>query len=72
MIYDHVGGIRDPLKQDLAPEFCRNQEKVISILTETHTNLDPIQHKRNSCLGPSFSLLEIVTKRNAFSALSGS
>ena len=27
MIYDCVGAIRDPLKQDLAPEFYRNQKK---------------------------------------------
>ena len=32
MIYDHVGAIRDPLKQDLALAFCWNQNKVISIL----------------------------------------
>ena len=42
MIYDHVGGFRDPLK---ALKFCRNQEKVISFLTETHINHDPIQNK---------------------------
>ena len=47
-IYDHADGIRDPLKQDLTPDFCRNQEKVISILTETHINHDPIQPKRNN------------------------
>ena len=51
MIYDHVGDIRHPLK---AFKFCRNQEKVISILTETHINHDPIQHKRNNWLGPIF------------------
>ena len=51
MMYDHVGGNRDPLK---ALEFCRNQEKVISILTETHINHDPIQHKINNWLGPIF------------------
>ena len=27
MIYDHVGATRYPFKQDLAPEFCRNQKK---------------------------------------------
>ena len=42
MIYGHVGGIRDPLR---ALEFCRNQEKVISILTETQIKHDPIQKK---------------------------
>ena len=43
MIYDHVGGIRDPWKHDLALEFCRNQNKVISILTETNVNHNQIQ-----------------------------
>ena len=42
MIYDHVGGIRDALK---ALEFCRNKEKVMIILTETHVSDDPIQKK---------------------------
>ena len=54
MIYDHVGAIKDPLKQDLAPEFCRNEKNVISILTETHINHDKIHHTRNSWLGPIF------------------
>ena len=54
MICDHVGGIRDPLKQDLTHEFCRNQNKVISILTETHISHDQIHHKRNICWAPSF------------------
>ena len=49
MIYDHFGSIRDPLKQDVAHEFCRNQNKVInSILTETHINHDQIHHIRNN------------------------
>ena len=26
MIYDRIGATRDPLKQDLAPEFYRNQK----------------------------------------------
>ena len=43
MIYANVGRIRDPLKQDLALEFCRKQNKYISILTETH-----IKHDQNS------------------------
>ena len=54
MIYDHIGGIRDPLKQDLALEFCRNQSKVISILTETHFSHDQIHHVRNNWLGSNF------------------
>ena len=54
MIYDHIGSIRDPLKQDLALEFCRNQNKVISILTETHINHDQIHYIRNNWLGSNF------------------
>ena len=56
-MYDHIGGIRDPLKQDLVLEFCRNQSKVISILTETHINHDQIHHIRNNWLGSNFSSL---------------
>ena len=48
MIYDRVVAIRDPLKQDLVPEFYRNQKKVISILTETHIIHDQIHHARNN------------------------
>ena len=40
------------MKQDLALEFCRNQNKVISILTESHINHDQIHHIRNNWLGP--------------------
>ena len=40
MVYDHIGGMRNPLRQDLVLEFCRNQNKVIIILTETHINHD--------------------------------
>ena len=36
MIYGNVGGIKDPLKQDLPLEFCRKKTKDIRILTETH------------------------------------
>ena len=54
MIYDHVGSIRYPLKQDLALEFCRNHDKVISILTETHINHDEIHHIRSNWLGLIF------------------
>ena len=54
MIYDHIGGIRDLLKQDLTIEFCRNRNKVICILTETHINHDQIHHIRNNWLGSNF------------------
>ena len=51
MIYANVGSIRDPLKQDLALDFYRKQNKYISIFTETH---DQILHIRNNWLGPIF------------------
>ena len=54
MIYANVGRIRDPLKQDLALEFCRKQNKYISILTETHIKHDQILHIRHNWLGPIF------------------
>ena len=54
MIYDHNGGIRDPLKEDLRLEFCRHQNKVLSILTETDINHDQIYHIRNNWLGSNF------------------
>ena len=54
MIYDHTGGIRDPLKQDLALEFCRNQKKNYQYLTETHINHDKIHHIRNNLSGSNF------------------
>ena len=44
----------DPLKQDLALDFYRKQNKYISILTETHIKHDPILHIRNNWLGPIF------------------
>ena len=54
MIYTNVCGIRDPLKQDLALEFYRKQNKYISILTGTHIKHDQILHIRNNWLGPIF------------------
>ena len=48
MIYDNFGGNRDPLKQNLALQFCRIGNKDASILTETHINLDKIHHIRNN------------------------
>ena len=54
MIYANVGGIRDPLKQDLALEFYRKQNKYISIFTETHIKHDQILHIRNNWVGPIF------------------
>ena len=54
MIYDHIGGIKYTLKQDMELEFCGNQNSVISILIETHINHDQIHHIRNDWLGSSF------------------
>ena len=54
MIYDNFDGIRDPLKQDVAHQFCRGQSKVVSILTETHINLDQTLHIRNNWLRAIF------------------
>ena len=71
MIYDHIGGVQDPLKHDLALEFCKIQSKFISILTETHINHDQIHHIRTNWLAPTFSLLEIVTQKDACPAPSG-
>ena len=55
MIYDHVGAVRDPLKQDLALEFCWNQNKIITLLNETHINHHQIHHKKIIDWVPSFS-----------------
>ena len=64
MIYDNVGSIRDPLKQDLALEFCRRKIKDISYLT--HINHDQIHHHihiRNNWLNPiCFSPGDSTTK----------
>ena len=54
MIYANAGDFKDPLKQDLALEFYRNQNKDFSILTETHINHDQIHHIKNYWSGPSF------------------
>ena len=54
MIYANVGNITDPLKQDLALDFYRKQNKYISILTETHIKHDQILHIRNNWFGPIF------------------
>ena len=52
--YDNVCGIADRLKQHLALESCRNQNKGISILTETHINHDQTHHIRNYLLDSIF------------------
>ena len=55
MIHDNFGGIRDPSKQNLALQFCRNRNKDVSVLTETLINLDQIHHIKNNWLGAIFS-----------------
>ena len=55
MMYEQFCGKRDPLMQeDLALEFCRNQDKIIIILSKTHINHDQIHHIRNNWLSPIF------------------
>ena len=54
MIYANVGDFKDPLKQDLALEFCRNQNKDFSILTEAYINHDQIHKIRNNQLKTIF------------------
>ena len=52
ILYANVGGIRDPVKQEIALEFCKSQNKDISISTETHIGQDQIHQIRNNWLGP--------------------
>ena len=54
MIYDNFGGNRDPLKENLPLQLCRNGNKDVSILTETYINLDQTHHIRNNWLGAIF------------------
>ena len=44
----------ETLKQDLAIDLYRKQNKYIGILTETHIKHDQILHIRNNWLGPIF------------------
>ena len=53
------------IKELLVLEFCRNQNKVISILTETHIIHDEIHHIRNNWSGSNFFSLGIVTQKDA-------
>ena len=57
MIYDNASSTRDPLKQDLALDFCRKKNKGIIILIETNINHDQIHHQihiRNNWLSSIF------------------
>ena len=54
MLYASVGGIRDPMKQEITLEYCRNQNKDICILSETHINHEQFHQIRNNWLRPFF------------------
>ena len=54
MIYVNFGCIREPLKQNLVLQFCRNRNKEVSNLTETHIKLDQIYYIKNNWLGAIF------------------
>ena len=54
MVYTDFCGIRDLFKSNQAPQFCRNQNKDVSILTKTHIKLYQIHHIRNNWLVPIF------------------
>ena len=54
LIFVNSYGIRDPLKQNLAIQLCRNRNKDVNILTGTHINLNQIRHIRNNWLGAIF------------------
>ena len=43
-----------PFKRNLALQFCRNRNKDVIILTETHFNLGEIHHIRSNWLGAIF------------------
>ena len=58
-------------KELLAREFWRNQNKVMSIWTETHINHDQIHHIRNNWLDSNFFCLGIVTQEHACPASYG-
>ena len=68
MIYANVVYIWDPLKQNLVLEFCRKQNKDISVLTGTHSNHDQINQIRNNWFGPIF-LLETFTQKDCLLSL---
>ena len=61
--YANVGGIRDSVKQEITLEYCRNQNKDICVLSETHVNHEQIHQIRNNWLRPFFSPLEILFQK---------
>ena len=54
MTYANVGDFEDPLKQNLALEFCRNQNKDFVILTVSNINHDQIHHIINNWMDHIF------------------
>ena len=72
MIYDRVGAAKDLLKQDLAPEFCRNQKKSSVFQLKLISTMTKYTIQEIIDWAPSFSLLEIATEKECSSASSGS
>ena len=54
MIYVNFGGIRDILETESDTSVWQIGNKYVSILTETHINLDEINHIKNNWLGAIF------------------
>ena len=54
MMYSKIGRIKNHWRQNLALEFCRNQNKDINILTESHMNDNQIHYIRSNWLDPIF------------------
>ena len=69
MIYDNVGGIKDPFMQNLVLEFSRKKNKDISILIETRINHDQIHHIKNNWLGSIFFSLGDSHRKGLLSLL---
>ena len=62
MLYANVGSIRDSVKQEIAIEFCKSQNKDICMLAETHTGDEQIHQIKNNWLGPV-----LISPRDTFS-----
>ena len=66
MIYDCVGAAKDLLKQDLAPEFCRNQKKSSVFWLKLISTIIKYTIQEIIDWAPSFSLLEIAIQKECF------
>ena len=69
MIFANVGDFKDFLKQDLALQCCRNQNKYFNILTELISTKIKNTTKEIICWAPTFSFQEIVTQKDWFPSL---